>query len=64
MPDDTPKPAPNPWVRGDGPLPRSTADLIAQIKALAAARQRDALTHNRRTCPCDGCKIHNEQQAA
>jgi hypothetical protein len=52
---------PNPFTSGDGPLPTDDSELVAQIKALAAARERHALTH-RWNCNCDGCVIRRGGQ--
>ncbi len=51
----------NPWARGDGPLPDNDGDLIAEIKALAAARRRDAENHPT-SCRCDGCSLRRKHQ--
>lgn len=51
----------NIWAYGDGPLPDSEEKLIAEIKALAAARREDALTHLK-SCKCDGCKIRRSDE--
>jgi hypothetical protein len=57
------KPSTSPWARGDGPLPENDHDLIAEIKALAAARRNDALKHLP-GCQCDGCKIRRKHHNA
>lgn len=45
---------PNPWALGDGPLPRNVRDLVAEIKALAAARG-EILRHHAQDCECRAC---------
>lgn len=52
---------PNPFTYGDGPLPTDDDELVAQIKRVAAARQRHALTH-RWNCNCDGCLVRRNGQ--
>lgn len=57
----TQKHKPRVLVCRDDPLPRSTADQAKEIKYLAAARRRDALTHPD-DCTCDGCKIRHQDE--
>lgn len=57
----THKKPPSPYARGDGPRPTNERALIDEIKGLAEARRKDALTHPT-SCTCDGCKIRRQQQ--
>lgn len=49
-------------VRRDDPLPADARELAKEIRYLAAARRRDALTHPD-NCTCDGCMIRAYDEA-
>lgn len=49
------------WARGTEPMPSDDHQLVAEIKAFAAARQRDALSHPLGH-DCDGCKVRRTDQ--
>lgn len=53
---------PDHLVRGDDPLPADASELAREIRYLAAARRRDALTHPD-DCTCDGCRIREQDEA-
>jgi hypothetical protein len=55
------KDIPNPWAIGESPLPDSNEQLVDEIKALAAARRQDTLSHPE-ACTCDGCLVRRSDE--
>lgn len=55
-----PKEPPNPWTLGDDPLPEAPERLIAEIKAFAALRRRDAAAHPQGH-NCEACRLRDDR---